>query len=634
MIRVKLLAFIFPILILPSVVAAIDGVRTEVVVSQKNPQDGSNVLLFRDTVDLEENRAMTSFLADMSVDFDLVDTDSTGAVFNIYVVTLGPPSKTYSRRFQVEYGLPATISEIAGKDSCLYTLQARPIEAVQIDSTDCNFDHRSKDDFKFDPSAHMDIYYVPNSFGDFYWSGAKAILEGGYRRFKKRFNLNLPGKYLIYLSPCELHTVLWDMRFGMSVNPSKSTAFAIFSKTFSAVDPFLVNYAASLRTFGYSPPLLAEGLAGYFSMPAFDMKRIAKEWSGKSLLDSLVNTREFLTADPTVADRSAASFSRFLIDQYGDDKFFKAYREANDLNLGRTLESVFGKPLPDLETEWRNYIDTFTVSIDYLADLTDRAEAALNYPVMSTYAEAMFDISKSADDSLRSLSRVGRSAFFRGNYYRASEAEELSLRIENDASRLMTLGTYQMMNGQYDQAKANLDRALKLNSSNQLIKFNLGLWNHVTGDDEQARKYWTDIIVNPVDASAEAESRIMLGHLLLKTGNAEDHSQALTYLSQGVGLFQQTTQTHEASSQTELWTGIGFAGLGDTQNAFSHLSTALFLETRAFHLGLINLWLGKVADLMGERQVAIEYYGKVLSLPSAVYHQDEARKYLKEAFRE
>lgn len=631
MIKIRLFALLFCVFAFPSLVIAANGALAEISVFQTDPESSENILLVSDTVELVEGVALSSFLMGLSTDVDLIAADSQGVMMNIHVITLGPPSNTYSRSFQVEYGLPARLTDIEGKGGARYIFQTKPLGQVDVDTVSCNFNHRRAGDFKFDPSAHMDIYYVPSSFGDFYWSSVKGTLEEGYRLFKARFNLNLPGKYLIYLSPCELNSVMWDTRFGMSVNPSKSTAFAVFAKTFSAVDPFLVNHAASLRTFGYAPPILAEGLAGYFSLPAFDIKKITAEHA-EPILPSLLNTHEFISADPHFADRVASSFVHFLIDHYGDDKFFATYKKSDDLNLKNSIEEVYGMSIESIEAEWRNYVDTVSLSLDYMTALTDKAEAGLNYPLMASYAEGMLGMATSATDSLRSLSRVERSAFLVGNYYDAAGAKEAALRIENDARGLMSLGTYQMMNGLYDEAKENLDRAAALNPSSQLIKFNLGLWHHVTGDNKQARKYWTDIIVNPIDGSAQAESRILLGHLLLKSRDEGDRAQAITYFTEGVGMFEQTLRQHSASPSTEMWTGIGYAGLGDTENAYNRLSTALFLETRPFHLGFIHLWLGKVADLLGEREVAREYYGQVLAAPSAVYHQTEAKRYLEEAY--
>jgi uncharacterized protein HemY len=99
-------------------------------------------------------------------------------------------------------------------------------------------------------------------------------------------------------------------------------------------------------------------------------------------------------------------------------------------------------------------------------------------------------------------------------------------------------------------------------------------------------------------------------------------------------MYDQQLRLHRASPTAYLWLGIAFLGLGDTGLAAERLRTALFLETRPFYLGMINLWLGKVADALGDRAAARDSYGKVLMLPSADYHQKEARKYLDDPYRQ
>ena len=73
-------------------------------------------------------------------------------------------------------------------------------------------------------------------------------------------------------------------------------------------------------------------------------------------------------------------------------------------------------------------------------------------------------------------------------------------------------------------------------------------------------------------------------------------------------------------------------GTGDTGAAGDHLNTALYLEVRPFYRGMINLWLGKLADMLGQREAAREYYGLVISGASAAYHQAEARALLEKPY--
>jgi hypothetical protein len=48
---------------------------------------------------------------------------------------------------------------------------------------------------------------------------------------------------------------------------------------------------------------------------------------------------------------------------------------------------------------------------------------------------------------------------------------------------------------------------------------------------------------------------------------------------------------------------------------------------------MIYLWLGKTADVLNDRSAAQSYYERVLALPSAHYHQEEAREYLDSPYR-
>ena len=72
---------------------------------------------------------------------------------------------------------------------------------------------------------------------------------------------------------------------------------------------------------------------------------------------------------------------------------------------------------------------------------------------------------------------------------------------------------------------------------------------------------------------------------------------------------------------------MSYLGMDQYSEARGYLEGALFLETRPFYLGMMHLWLGKVADVTNERQAAVNHYSEVLALPSADYHQREAQTY-------
>ncbi len=594
---------------------------------------GDEILLLEDTVTVVQGVPTTGFLLAFSVDVEVTEVDSSRTAFAVHVVTLGPPANTYSQSFAVEYGLPAHMKGIRGKAGAEYALTVLPLRPGDVDTTICSFIHSDSGTFSFNPTAHMDIHYVPNSLADFYWTTVKSLQEYEYRKFKTVFSLNLPGKFQFFLCPCPIRSVIWDDRFGQVIIPTRNIGFALYTKEFNSADPFAAAHAAVLRTFGYAPPFLSEGMAGYLSFAIFDMKELVAEEKNLPLA-SLLGTYDYLYADPVVADRTAATFVKFLIDSYGLGPFRDLYRAATDLNLAEKLAEQYEIEITELETQWLHYVDTLTIPLTVFSQFVEQAEAMMNYGDMLDYSLAMVDRSVSHEDSLMSLSMLKRAGFYSGDYYRALEAQEGLLRLKpTSAVDWMTLAAYEMMNGSYEAAHRDLAQARELEPDNNMIKFNLGLYQVLRGETHEARMLFTEIIHSGADPAAQIEARIMLGNILHKSEDTGDQERALTYYREALGLAEQQTQLESAAPTAHLWMGIAFLGLGDAGSALTHLESALFLETRPFYLGMINLWLGKLYDAGGGHGTARDYYGAVLAGSSAAYHQEEARRYLERPYQ-
>jgi len=120
--------------------------------------------------------------------------------------------------------------------------------------------------------------------------------------------------------------------------------------------------------------------------------------------------------------------------------------------------------------------------------------------------------------------------------------------------------------------------------------------------------------------------------LIRHSEKPEDKDKARDLLTVAMALFNQQMEVDPAVPNPYMWTGIALVGLSDGDNAYDQLSHALFLENRPFYLGMINLWLGKAADLRGKRDLAKTHYSDVLAGSSAAYHQDEAHKYLENPY--
>jgi len=136
------------------------------------------------------------------------------------------------------------------------------------------------------------------------------------------------------------------------------------------------------------------------------------------------------------------------------------------------------------------------------------------------------------------------------------------------------------------------------------------------------------------DMTAIAEAKIMLGYILKSSDIEADQTMAVNYFHDGQNVFNQQVQNQMSSPNALLWLGISSLGLDNTADAFTYLETALFLESRPFYVGMIYLWMGKTSDVMGDHDAAKDYYGLVLAVPSAAYHQNEAKYLIKYPYKQ
>ena len=609
-----------------------NGARCEIRIEQWDADSKQYVRLHVDTTDVLQDVHVTGFAAGMSLDLEVTAVDSLRVTMNAHAHTFAEQPDRKARNFKIEYGLPAHIDDLTGKNKSKLRLTLTPLEPVVIDRDRCPFIHYTVDDFAVDPTAHMNIYYVPQTLGDFHWNAIKGLLEEEYETFNGLANFNMPGKYLLYLCPCKLNSIIWDDRFGMMVDPVRSTMFSIYSQEYNSTYPFLISQAATYHNYGYAPAFVSEGLANYLSFAVFDMKHLRTE-GNLPKLSSLLDTYTYMQTAPRQADRISGTFVRFLIDQYGIGAFLNWYRASDDLNQKSTLESNYGKTVDALEAEWLEYVDTVSIRFDQAGHFAYQAEAMFEYGASLEYGREMLRLSNSRLDSLLALSQLSRTAFFAGEFYDAAEYQASYLGLNDSlAGDWLKLASYQMMVGDYDQAAATLKRGSDLDPANNIIIFNRGLLALHTGDTAQAKVLFNEVLKSD-SPEARLESQLTLAELLRFSGNEQDRQSAEAFCREAVAALSSQDQRHNPSAAQAMWLGIAYLGIDDTGNADDFLRTALYLETRPFYKGLTYLWLGKVADIRGERTLAKDYYSNVLSGASAKYHQEEARRWLQTAYR-
>jgi len=142
------------------------------------------------------------------------------------------------------------------------------------------------------------------------------------------------------------------------------------------LDPFHETTHILMRPFGSPPALFNEGFAVYMSerlgahalddlsggrATIYERVRELKSKDEWIELEELITYNEIgsLESRPPIAYAEAASFVKFLIDEYGGDKFLRAYGKLKNSNSKivhwtnkMALQSIYGKQLDELRKEW------------------------------------------------------------------------------------------------------------------------------------------------------------------------------------------------------------------------------------------------------------------------------------------
>ena len=228
-----------------------------------------------------------------------------------------------------------------------------------------------------------------------------------------------------------------------------------------------------------------------------------------------------------------------------------------------------------------------------------------------------------------------RTGYFNsGDYYNALKIQKKVLSIINNSIGWMNMGIYNLMNGNYQNALSDLLTSKSLDSTNTVTDFNIALCYLYMKDSAQAIEKFQAIITNNKEHSPIAESRIMLGKILIHSNNKDNQAKAKTYFSETITIMENTLSSQPSSVNLHVWLGSAYLGLGDTDNAYTYLTSAASLEKRPFYLGLIYLEMGKVVDLLNDHDSAKQFYNQVIAMPSTAYQQEEARILTKKPYRQ
>ncbi|MEW6144287.1 MAG: tetratricopeptide repeat protein [Thermodesulfobacteriota bacterium] len=199
----------------------------------------------------------------------------------------------------------------------------------------------------------------------------------------------------------------------------------------------------------------------------------------------------FWYAPPAIAYTLMGSFSRYLIDTYGMDKFKTVYRTGNF--------SVYGKTLTELETEWKNFLKGVPAS----AEINKLAKARFGAPGIFT---------ASCPRRVAELKAEGFEYYGSDNFGKARESFAEALQYDGSDPVLLNGLAYSCYyEGDYDEAGRIAGETDGLTQVDRAALENLranALWQK--GDTQAAGRIFSSLRAGPLPDDLKREIDIKL----------------------------------------------------------------------------------------------------------------------------
>jgi len=627
-----LLFFFFIFLFSVEVVHSSPGILLRIDVEEGIPEDSSSFqLIDQREIKLSNGKQTVSFQANFTLSIipTIIPKDLSGdsqkAILTVDLITLAPQAQTIFKEISAKENQTLLLGQVRAKMGRVYKVFLTPQIIGNLEE-ECDLDTRDKEeDWEELPSSHFFFWYLDNSLADFHWRRIKGFVEDEYRRFREVFGFTQPAmdRMVYYLVPCRVNEVVWDDRFDIGLDPVKNKTYVIYNLYQRSLDSPNVGLLLFYRLWGYAPPLLAEGIGGYFSLSHHFTKKLIK--NNKFIpLENLKVTLDYRNQPQRAAFVEACSFVRFLIKEHKLDKFKNFYQQVTDLTFDQVLEGTYGKSLSALENEWFSFLDGYR---DRKADFYHLAGVKMSYRHFDEAQELyedMLDIFGRNVGTLRSLAYLH---YLKGEYDKSEKYYlEVLSRDSLNAEYLYIIGNTNYLRGRYDEAREYYQKAVLLDSSYVEAYIKLGELELLEGNLLFAQDHFNE--AEAIESRNQAKVDIYSGRAKVFQ-ELDQEEKAKESFKKALDFSERFLFSYSEDPLPYLKKGELFFKLGEIDSAINYFRIAEFLEDKPLYRGRVLLALGKAYDEKGDRKRAEEYYKDVLDLPTGFQEKKEAEELLK-----
>ncbi|MEW5702216.1 MAG: tetratricopeptide repeat protein [Candidatus Zixiibacteriota bacterium] len=592
------------------------------------------------TADTTESALVDSLTADVSYDRETtlrvgnfvlyltVSPQDAGHCRMQYTLFVpGPLPDNRSEDVTVEYDAPVLVDAIRGKGKSTYRAMIFPHRVVIPPSSAPPLDDTTARVVM--PAPDYYFYLPPGEIPQLHFLPLRDALVGEFEHVRDTFAFTAPGRVHFYLVESSTEDFPLDPRWRYGVDPARNRIAALYDKRASGVDVSAMLLLNLYRWWGYAPELLAVGVAGFATFADHDV--LADRARHTAIpLDSIVRTLDFKRCDPRVAAHQAASFVRWLIHEYGRERFRDLYDRSTDLSLRRAAWAVYGKTLGELEAQWLAYLGQRRFTRDEIDFFAERARYYRRYEeYVSLLREAV-----AADSTLDAglVTNLGLAQAHIGRWADAASAFAGLIRSYPDTAAYHWLSAEALWaQGNTVGCVGELTALQRLSPDDPRPWLRLGDMQYEVRRRDSAAVLWGRAFDHVRGTRTAIELLLRLGRY--QDGQPGGSDSAAQLFSRALRMATEGISVDPNAADGWILGGEALLGVDSLNAAITYFRTADYLSDAAIDYGRIHLGLGACHDRAGRRREAVAEYESVIGGPSAAPDRRWAKYYINKPYR-
>lgn len=569
-------------------------------------------------------RSFQFSMGNVSCDFNsALENDSTVSLQE-RVSCFDYHQRNFFDRHLVTLGASYFYDSVVVRDDALYRVRIT-VDSLTEWKPDCSLMFAGGD-FHVDPSGDFDIYFVPESLGDYRWNMIRDAYEKNLDYIRDRVDFKEPTRVDLFVAPCRVNDVGWDLRWGNAFDYARNALFIHYTHGVNTIFPQTVFMLKLVRHWGYSPALLLEGAGSMVELcDAFAQDYLRAGELPE--LSTLGRSEDFRALPRERSSYAAGSFVNYLIGSRGLEKLRNYYQTATDLTLTESFAKVYGEDFMSVEQEWKDYLDTLVVGPGAYVFYRDRAFNLMKLDESTYYQEKLL---AETGDTLQLGPTLANYYYIFGEYDKAAKMYR-AVSNQDSASTITKayLANLLLIQGEVDKAKPLYLEAAVTDSGSYLPDWKLGLIAQADSEYSASLEYFQAAKKKTNSIPIRVDINTAIGDSYRFMGKEDS---AWVYFQIALDTAKWLLSTYEDRPLYHLRVGKAALRLGQGEVALEQLKQEFFLEERMYYIGQILLAMGQAYDELGKRDEAVAEYRKLFQYPTGWLERRQAENYINDPY--